>query len=80
VVIIDITSYTYDSMLKDKMERNMCITFDLSSMTMLLVDSRKMQDVETRKQRLPKLMNIANFILNNTYTVTKMAYNIFSRI
>jgi len=47
--------------LKYEIEENMCIMFDLSNITKLLVDWRQMQDVETRKQRVPNLMNIVNF-------------------
>jgi len=76
--MLDITMCTYGSLLKYK--NATCAVFNFQSMTILLVDSKQMQDVEARKRRVLELEtmlpDIATCILKSIYTTTEKVYNI----
>jgi len=76
--IIDVILCTFGSILK--YEKATCAVFDFQSITILLVDSRQMQDVEARKQRVLELEamlpDIATFISKSICTVTGNAYDV----
>jgi len=82
-VIIDIIVCTYGTMVRYEIEQDICKSLNLPRMTILLVDSKQMQDVEARNQRVTELKSMllaTHFILNDIDVITNRAADLFQNI